>query len=100
MERDIYFLELPLKVHFLTETIESILEKRARIKKNARKFPKKRDEKELQLIREAKELLMKENGMSEEEAHRYMQKCSMDSGTNLVETAQMIFTLHENQSRV
>ncbi|MGN0355523.1 MAG: ANTAR domain-containing response regulator [Muricoprocola sp.] len=98
MERDIYFLELPLKVHFLTETIENIFEKRARIKRNARKFPKKRDEKEMQLIREAKELLMKENKMSEEEAHRYMQKCSMDSGTNLVETAQMIFALHESKN--
>ena len=31
--------------------------------------------------------------MSEEEAHRYMQKCSMDSGNNMVETAKMIFAL-------
>jgi len=31
--------------------------------------------------------------MTESEAHRYMQKCSMDSGTNLVETAQMVLTL-------
>ena len=28
--------------------------------------------------------------MTESEAHRYIQKCSMDSGTNLVETSQMI----------
>ena len=26
-------------------------------------------------------------------AHKYLQKCSMDSGTNLVETAQMVLTL-------
>ncbi|MFR3319996.1 MAG: ANTAR domain-containing protein [Lachnospiraceae bacterium] len=31
--------------------------------------------------------------MTEEEAHRYLQKTSMDSGTNLVETAQMLLTL-------
>ena len=31
--------------------------------------------------------------MSEEEAHRYLQKTSMDSGTNLVETAEMLFAL-------
>ncbi len=31
--------------------------------------------------------------MTESEAHRYIQKCSMDSGTNLVETAQMILAL-------
>ena len=29
--------------------------------------------------------------MSEEEAHRYMQKCSMDSGNNMVETAKNDF---------
>ena len=31
--------------------------------------------------------------MSEEEAHRYLQKTSMDSGTNLVETAEMLLAL-------
>ena len=31
--------------------------------------------------------------MSEEEAHRYIQKCSMDSGTNMLETAQMVISL-------
>ena len=36
---------------------------------------------------------MERNGMSEEEAHRYIQKCSMDSGTNLVETAEMVLSM-------
>ena len=36
---------------------------------------------------------MERNHMTEEEAHRYLQKTSMDSGTNLVETAQMLLTL-------
>ena len=31
--------------------------------------------------------------MTEAEAHRYLQKCSMDNGTNLVETAEMVLTL-------
>ena len=31
--------------------------------------------------------------MTEEEAHRYLQKCSMDSGTNMLETAQMVLTI-------
>ena len=47
----------------------------------------------MKLIADAKKLLMERNSMTEEEAHRYMQKCSMDSGTNIVETAQMVFTL-------
>lgn len=45
------------------------------------------------IIDRAKSLLIERNHMTESEAHRYMQKCSMDSGTNLVETAQMVLTL-------
>lgn len=45
------------------------------------------------MLQEAKNLLMERNGMSEEEAHRYIQKCSMDSGTNLVETAEMVLSM-------
>ena len=45
------------------------------------------------LINEAKALLMDRNNMTEDEAHKYMQKCSMDSGNNMVETAKMIFAL-------
>lgn len=33
--------------------------------------------------------------MTEEEAHRYIQKISMDSAINLVETAEMILELKE-----
>ena len=42
------------------------------------------------IIKEAKALLMERNRMTEEEAHRYIQKCSMDSGTNMVEMAKMV----------
>ena len=55
--------------------------------------PRFRSDEETRLIREAKELLMARNNMSEEEAYRYIQKCSMDSGTNMVETAQMVMSL-------
>ena len=47
----------------------------------------------MQLIKDAKALLMERNNMSEEEAHRYMQKVSMDSGNNMVETAGMILSM-------
>lgn len=36
---------------------------------------------------------MERNNLTEEEAHRYMQKRSMDNGTGLTETAQMILSL-------
>ena len=37
--------------------------------------------------------MMERNNMTETEAHRYIQKCSMDSGTNMVETAHMILDI-------
>ena len=36
---------------------------------------------------------MGRNHMTEEEAHRYLQKCSMDSGTHMVETAMMVLSM-------
>ena len=33
---------------------------------------------------------MERNRLTEEEAHRYIQKCSMDSGNHMAETAEMI----------
>ena len=36
---------------------------------------------------------MVRNNMSEEEAYRYLQKSSMDSGTNMVETAEMVLSI-------
>jgi len=49
-----------------------------------------RDEPEQRLIRRAKELLMDINRMSEAEAHRFLQKRSMDAGMKLAETAQLM----------
>ena len=55
--------------------------------------PRVRSQKEIDLIARAKEMLMRQSHMTEEEAHHYMQKCSMDSGTNLAEAAQMLLML-------
>ena len=64
-----------------------------RRRRRERQRPRARSEQEEGLIKEAKELLMNRNHMTEEEAHRYLQKCSMDSGTNLVEEAQMVLAM-------
>ena len=50
-------------------------------------------EEEKKILWEAKAVLMERNHMTEEEAHRYIQKCSMDSGTSLTETAQMVLSM-------
>ncbi|WP_368281045.1 ANTAR domain-containing protein, partial [Enterocloster lavalensis] len=72
---------------------EMMVQSQARIRRKQRLRPKERNMEEQNLIMRAKELLMERNNMSESEAHRYIQKCSMDSGTNLVETAQMVISL-------
>lgn len=89
---NVIFLTMPLKVHELVSTLEMMLGDLVRRRKK-KPGPPKRSEKDRQMIQKAKEVLMARNHMTEEEAHRYMQKSSMDSGTGLVETAQMILSM-------
>ena len=63
--------------------------------KNLRHPPPKRREEEQKLIRDAKELLMDVNRMTEAEAHRFLQKRSMDNGMKLYETAQYILASYQ-----
>ena len=74
-------------------TVEMMCTAQMRRKRKLRSKPKKRTEAEQRVLREAKEILMERNHMTEEEAHRYIQKCSMDSGTSLPETAQMVIAM-------
>lgn len=86
-------LPMPLKVYDLMNTMEMILQGMRRRRKRRREAAKNRDPKQKALIGQAKALLMERNHMAEEEAHRYLQKCSMDSGTSMLETAQMVLTI-------
>ena len=49
-----------------------------------------RTEEEQSLIAQAKAVLMDRHSMTEEQAHRFLQKKSMDNGAKLVEIARMI----------
>lgn len=49
-----------------------------------------RDESEKSVIEDAKHLLIDKYNMSEEQAHRYMQKKSMNTGIKLIEIAKII----------
>ena len=86
-------LQMPLKTSDLINTVHMILSKQERRRKKEKKRPKPRSWKEQNYISNAKMILMQRNHLSEEEAYRYIQKSSMDSGTNMVETAQMILML-------
>lgn len=86
-------LAMPIKVHELVNTLQMMVQTLERKKRKAKQKGKIRTPEEKALILEAKHLLMERNNMTEEEAHRYIQKCSMDSGTNMVETAQMVLSI-------
>lgn len=84
---------MPLKAQELLESLEMIVSSQERRRRRKKTIPPKRSERERKLIDDAKALLMERNHMTEEEAHRYLQKTSMDSGTNMAETAEMLFSL-------
>ena len=92
-ETGIAMLEMPIKDRdFLNsiEMMENNLFERTRKKKRK---PGQRTKEEQAVINQAKEVLMDKNNMSENEAHRYIQKSAMDSGRTMVETAEMILAI-------
>ncbi len=92
-------LAMPIHTHELISTMETmLLELYQPRKKTLRPMPKKRTEREKKIISSAKNLLMERNHLSEEEAHKYIQKLSMDSGNSLVETAEMILIFDDSSS--
>ena len=86
---EVTHMETPLKVQELIQTIHFMEEDAARRRRKRRE----RNPEETALIRQAKELLMKSNHISEDEAHKYLLRTSMQSGRNLFETAQMVLLL-------
>lgn len=98
MEADETIMKIatPLKLYDLLNTIHMMFELQARRRKKARSMPRVRSEEEQKVIREAKGVLMDRNRMTEDEAHKYLQKCSMDSGNSLLEAAQMVICLYRD----
>lgn len=86
-------LAMPLKVHELINTVAMLSQGIVRREKKQKEKPKVRNEEEASDIENAKRLLMERNNLTEEEAHRYIQKHSMDNSVNMVETAQMLLAM-------
>jgi response regulator NasT len=86
-------LPMPLRLNDFVNTVSMLTDDIERRRKKKDHAPVKRSSQEDALVKEAKEVLMERNNMSEEEAHRYLQKSSMQSGTGLVETAQMVLVM-------
>jgi len=87
-------LAMPFKVQDFLDTLGMMMAQHNRWNKRPKSKPKGRSENDRRVIAAAKELLMERNQMTEDEAHKYIQKLSMDSSTNLVETAEMILELN------
>lgn len=88
-ENPIKILEMPLKLPDLIQAVNDLLNtQKATHKKRIQQG--NRTEKDKAVIDEAKQILMRERNMTEEQAHRYIQKISMDSGNPMRDTAEMI----------
>jgi len=92
-DSNIVCLPMPIKTQDLLNTLQMMSYQYQRKKKKEKDRPKERTEEEKALIRKAKLILMDRNNMTEEEAHRYLQKTSMDSGTNLIEMSEMVLKM-------
>ena len=83
-------LEMPLKVRDLINSVE-MMENQILAKRHKKKAkPGARSPKDQAIINQAKEALMTVQNLTEEQAHRYLQKNAMDSGCTMVEVAKMV----------
>ncbi len=88
-------MTMPFMASELVAQVNSMMDEIDYIIRRERSKPRKRSKEEQECIDRAKRLLMEKNSMTEQEAFRYIQKSSMDSCTNMIETAQMILMLYE-----
>lgn len=89
--RVLFKLSAPATRGDLLASVRMLLQMEGRIARHP--VVPRRGKEEETLISQAKELLMKRNCMTEEEAHRLLQKKSMDTGTRMSETARMILSM-------
>ncbi len=95
-DNDIVCAAMPIHANELISTIDMMLEAQIRRRRKKRTTPRQRSAEEIKVIDDAKHVLMERNNMSEPEAFRYIQKCSMDSGNTMVESAMMVMGMFLN----
>lgn len=87
-------LAMPLSVAALTQLLEELTSRqRPRSRKPGGAAGRRKvDNEEINAV---KQILMERRGITEPEAHRYLQKTSMDNGSSLLETARRLRRLLE-----
>lgn len=83
---NLVLLPAPATRSALIEGVEGLLQ----AAREAEAAGLRRDREERALIAQAKERLRRDCAMTEEEAHRYLQKKSMERGVKLVQTARQV----------
>ncbi len=84
---DIFKLNIPLRREETIYTVRLLLQFSRRLERLVRSSRSASEQRE---IDKAKKALMERRGLTEEEAHRQLQKRSMDEGRRLVQTARQI----------
>lgn len=92
---DIVCLPTPFKMCDLISSMRMIERMQVEKRRQKRNRPAERNEEDRKAIEQAKRILITRNGMTEPEAHKYLQKCSMDSGTGIAEAARMVLSLYK-----
>lgn len=87
VDEDIFRLPSPISRSSLTASVLMLFQINRRL---VRYLRPRRSESDQEIVEEAKRLLIARHGMSEEQAHRFIQKKSMDSGARMVQTALSI----------
>ena len=84
-------LDIPIRRADLIDTLRMLTDMpKSQRTPEQEKRPDPRSESDRELIRRAKALLMERNNLSEQEAHRFLQKQSMNTGQTLVNVAKNI----------
>ena len=86
--RDIFTATLPISRQELISAIEVLIGDMPRRKRRTTRTPE-----EESIIEKAKLYLIEKHNMTEESAHRFIQKRSMDTGARFVDTAKQILDI-------
>lgn len=87
LSEDVFSLPAPVARGDLCLAVEMALQMNRRLERMLRP---KRNTDENDIVEKAKRILMERDGMTEEQAHRFLQKKSMDNGSKMVQTAILI----------
>lgn len=91
--QDVFKLPTPIRKEDALTTVRMLLQFGHRMEKYVRP---RRTGTEQELVEKAKRLMMERKGISEEEAHRLLQKRSMDGGNRMPQTARKVIAELEN----